>query len=101
LGNKPIKEENTIKPPREVRLGRIPAALWKNETEAGWRYLATCQRRHREGDHWASTEGFGRDDLLLLAKVVDQTHSWIYAQNQEGRGAANPALPSNAGATAQ
>ncbi len=88
----------TIKPIHEVRLGCIKAAIWKNETEAGWRYHATFQRLYREGDHWESTERFGRDDLLLLAKVVDQTHSWIYAQNQEGRCAANAAAPSSAAA---
>jgi len=67
-------------PIHEVRLGFIKAAVWKNETEAGVRYNVTFNRFYREGDTWKFTESFGRDDLLLLGKVADQTHSWIFAQ---------------------
>ncbi len=83
---------NKTKPVHEVRLGYIKAAVWKNETETGARYNATFTRLYKDGDHWNSTDSFGRDDLLLLAKVADQTHSWICAQNQEAKGPArNPA----------
>lgn len=80
--------KNKTKPIHEVRLGYIKAAVWKNETEAGVRYNVTFTRLYKDGDQWASTESFGRDDLLLLAKVADQTHSWICAQNQEEQSAA-------------
>ena len=75
------------KPIHEVRLGFIKAAVWKNETETGTRYNATLSRLYKDGDQWASTESFGRDDLLLLAKVADQTHSWICGQNQDDQSA--------------
>lgn len=65
------------KPIHEVRLGMIKAAVWKNETETGTRYNVTFSRLYREEDQWRSTDSFGRDDLLLLAKVADQAHSWI------------------------
>jgi len=80
--------KNKSKPIHEVRLGLIKAAVWKNDTEAGVRYNATFSRLYKDGDQWGSTESFGRDDLLLLAKVADQTHSWICAQNQEEQSAA-------------
>ena len=81
------------KPIHEVRLGAIKAAVWKNETEVGVRYNATFSRLYKDGDQWKSTESFGRDDLLALAKVADQTHSWICAQSQEDQGTARaPAL---------
>ena len=70
------------KPTHEVRLGYIKAAVWKNETEAGVRYNVTFNRFYKEGDSWKFTESFGRDDLLLLGKVADQAHSWIFAQAQ-------------------
>ena len=28
-------------------------------------------------------DSFGRDDLLLIAKVANQAHTWIYAQSKE------------------
>src|SRR5438477_7493392 len=71
------------KPIHEVRLGHIKAAVWKNETEAGVRYNVTFSRLYKDGDNWQSTDSFGRDDLLLLSKVADQAHSWIFAQSQE------------------
>ena len=41
---------------------------------------------YREGDQWKNTESFGRDDLLTLAKVADEAHSWIHQQNQSQEG---------------
>ena len=71
----PMKEKQ--KPIHEVRIGSIKAAIWKNETENGVRYNVTLGRLYKDGDQWKSTDSFGRDDLLVLAKVADQAHSWI------------------------
>ena len=71
------------KPIHEIRFGAIKAAVWKNETENGIRYNVTFSRLYKDGDQWQSTDSFGRDDLLLLGKVADQAHSWIFAQAQE------------------
>lgn len=77
------------KPVHEVRLGHIKAAVWRNEAETGVRYNATFSRLYRDGDQWKSTDSFGRDDLLLLGKVADQTHSWIFSQSQDSDRAAS------------
>lgn len=74
------------KPIHEVRLGHVKAAVWKNETEAGVRYNVTFSRIYKDGDNWKSTESFGRDDLLLLGKVADQAHTWIFEKSQEDEG---------------
>jgi hypothetical protein len=71
------------KPIHEVRLGQIKAAVWRNQTEAGVRHNVTFSRLYKDGDTWKSTDSFGRDDLLPLAKVADQAHSWIHAQHRE------------------
>ena len=71
------------KPAHEARLGAIKAAIWKNDTQSGVRFNVTFSRLYKDGDEWKSTESFGRDDLLVLAKVADQAHSWIFAQGQE------------------
>ena len=84
---------NKTKPIHEVRLGHIKAAVWKNETETGVRYNATFSRLYKDGDSWKSTDSFGRDDLLLLGKVADQAHSWIFNQSQEENGTAKAARP--------
>ena len=32
---------------------------------------------------WHQSQSFGRDDLLLVAKVADLCHTWIYRQIQD------------------
>ena len=68
---------NTQKPLEEVRIGAIKAAIWHNDTESGPRYNVTFSRLYKSGDDWKSISSFGRDDLLLLAKVADHTHTRI------------------------
>lgn len=70
------------RPVHEVRLGRIKAAIWENETQTGTRHNVTLQRIYRDGEQWKSTDSFGRDDLPLVAKVADLAHSWIFEQAQ-------------------
>ena len=77
----PLKPK--AKPVHEVRLGTIKATVWRNETEAGIRYNVTFCRLYKDGEQWKTTDSFGRDDLLLLAKVADQSHSWICTQNPD------------------
>jgi hypothetical protein len=70
------------KPINEIRLGAIKAAIWENETANGTRFNVTISRLYKDGDAWKRADSFGRDDLLLVAKVADQAHSWIVAQNR-------------------
>ena len=68
------------KPAHEIRQGRIKATIWENETENGTRFNVTVARIYKDGEQWKTTDSFGRDDLLLLAKVIDQAHTWIFEQ---------------------
>ena len=71
------------KPIHEIRMGRIKAAIWQNETDNIIRYNVTFGRLFKEGESWRQTESFGRDDLPVLAKVADQAHSFIFQKQQE------------------
>lgn len=70
------------KPVHEIRLGKIKAALWANETDQGTRYGVTVSRIYKDGENWKTSTSFGRDDLPLVAKVCDMAHSWIFAETQ-------------------
>ena len=79
------------RPVQEIRLGRVKAAIWENETEKGsgptatvTRHNVTVARLYKDGDDWKTTDSFGRDDLPLLAKVVDLAHTWIFTKTQDG-----------------
>lgn len=69
------------KPVHEVRLGKVKAAIWKNDTESGVRFGVTFSRIYKTESGWESSTSFGRDELPLLAKVADMAHTWIYQQN--------------------
>jgi hypothetical protein len=73
-----MPKQNPVQPVHEVRIGSIKAAIWENKTENGTRFNVTVSRIYKDGDQWKSTDSFGRDDLLVLAKVVDQAHTWIF-----------------------
>ena len=76
------------KPAHEVRIGAVKAAIWRNDTSNGVRYNTTFSRlyKDKEDDQWKSTDSFGRDDLLVLAKLADAAHTWIFGQTQEKEG---------------
>lgn len=74
---------NNNKPVQEIRVGRIKANLWANETEHGTRYNVTVQRLCKEGDQWKTSESFGRDDIPLVGKVLDMAHTWMFQQPGE------------------
>lgn len=69
-----------VRPVHEVRLGRIKAAIWENETQNGTRHNVTVTRIYKDGEQWKDSTSFGRDYLPLVAKVADQAHSWIFEQ---------------------
>jgi hypothetical protein len=73
-------------PARIVRLGAMRAAVWRNPSEKGTRFSVTLERVYRtdEGE-WQYTCSFGRDDLLLAAKVLDLAHSAIFELIAEDR----------------
>ena len=71
------------KPISEVRIGRVKAAIWPNETDGRTRHNVTFSRLYKDGDEWKNTQSFSRNDLLLLAKVADQAHSRIFELQQE------------------
>lgn len=76
----PLRDEKpSNKPVHELRLGRIRAAVWLNETENGPRYNVQISRLYKDkNDKWQDSTSFGREDLPLVAKVADQAMVWIY-----------------------
>ncbi len=74
------------RPVHEIRLGSVKAVIWANETDNGIRHNVSVGRLYKDGDTWATSQSFGRDDLPLLSKVVDLAHTWIFVETQNGLG---------------
>ena len=70
-----------LKPMHEIRLGRIRASIWANQSgnREVW-YNVTVSRLYKDGEQWKDSTAFGRDDLPIVAKVADMAYAWIWAQ---------------------
>ena len=74
------------RPVHEIRIGRVRAAIWENDTSNGMRHNVTFSRLYHDGESWRDSVSFGRDDLPLVAKVADQAQLWIYEQPVKSNG---------------
>jgi hypothetical protein len=83
------KQQTKARPVHEVRLGRIRAAVWENETQNGTRHNVSFSRLYKDGEEWKDSSSFGRDDLPLLGKVADLAHTWIFEQGGSANGSEN------------
>ena len=77
----PAQENGKQRPAHEIRLGRIKATIWANQGDNGTWYNVTLSRNYKDGDEWKSSNSFGRDELLTVAKAADLANSWIHEQN--------------------
>jgi hypothetical protein len=66
------------RPVHEIRLGRLKATIWENDTKDGIRHNISLSRIYKEGNQWKDSTSFGRDDLPLVMKVADMAHTWVY-----------------------
>ena len=85
----PRSNDAKQKPVHEIRMGRIKAAIWANDTDNGTRHNVTITRLYKDGDEWKTSSSFGREELPLVAKIADMAHTWIYQQGQESNGEAH------------
>lgn len=79
----PAADNGKQRPAHEIRLGRIKATIWANEVEGGVRHNVQLRRLYKNGDDWEQSDSFGRDDLLLVAKVADLANTWIFEHSQD------------------
>lgn len=73
-------------PIHEIRMGRIKATIWENQSQNGVWYSVQISRLYKNEDgKWKQVDSFGRHDLPLVAKLADQAHSWIYETERQAR----------------
>ena len=86
------------RPVKVVRVKNVRANIWANRLESGAIvYNVTFDRLWKENDEvdgqgqvtkkgeWKQSASFGKDDLLLLGKIADLVHTWIYRRLQDER----------------
>ena len=75
--------EGRDRPVHEVRIGRVKAVVWANQTESGVRHNVTLKRifKRDANAQWETSDSFGRDDLPVVMEVTRQAWLWIYDQH--------------------
>ena len=76
------------KPAHKFRNRNLTVTLWNNTGANGPFYTVTARRSYKQGEEWKESDSFGEDDLLPLAKLLDQAHSWMVEAAQAERKAA-------------
>jgi hypothetical protein len=64
-------------PAHKLRDGALQVTIWRNSGEKGNWYSVIPSRGYKKGDAWKETESLGSDDLLAMAKLLSQAHTWI------------------------
>lgn len=74
------------------RLGNIHAAVWRNESEDGscW-FRVSITRRYKNGDEWADSNSYSRDELPVLKQAASMAYAWIWQQEAAITSEANEA----------
>ncbi len=77
-------------PAHKIRFGNLQATIWRNPSDKGVWYSVNPARSYKKVDEtWKETDSLGFDDLLTMAKLLDQAHSWIAVQMQADAKARN------------
>jgi hypothetical protein len=69
-------------PAHKLRNGVLQVTIWRNFGDNGTWYSVIPSRGYKKGDEWKETDSLNADDLLPMAKLIDQAHSWIVEQQQ-------------------
>jgi hypothetical protein len=70
-------------PAHKIRISNLSATIWRNSSDKGVWYSVNPSRSYKKGDEtWKETDSLGFDDLMTMAKLLDQAHSWIAKQMQ-------------------
>ena len=65
---------------------RLQIAVWQNDSSNGTFFTAGLQRSYKDGDEWKRMSStLNRDDLLVVAKLSDQAHTWVCEKEQADR----------------
>jgi hypothetical protein len=70
-------------PAHKIRISNLSATIWRNSSDKGVWYSVNPSRSYKKGDEtWKETDSLGFDDLMTMAKLLDQAHTWISRQMQ-------------------
>ena len=64
--------EKKKEPIERIRIGRVTAAIWQNESQNGQWYNVTLTRSYKEGDEYRDSHSLAGTDILLGAAALER-----------------------------
>jgi hypothetical protein len=84
------QEVDGKRPVHEFRHRNVRATIWRNETDKGPMFNVTLSRIYRDGEQWKDSHSFGYDDLMNLAKLLADSHTYISTLRENDYAAGRP-----------
>ncbi len=81
----PQSQSGKERPVHTIRHRNIKASIWRNSTGKGPVYNVTIVRGFKVGPTWKDSSSFGYDDLPIVAKLLNDCHSYITDLRAQGR----------------
>jgi len=86
-----VRNMEKQKPIHTIRFGRIKIVIWANQSPNGpWYNVRACRVYKDDRGEWQQSDSFGRDDLPLVCKALDQAHTWIYERPRSSENGQDP-----------
>src|ERR1043165_1341920 len=86
-GKTSTREAKKQRPVFEVRYGRLRASVWRQESDKGPWFNVTLSRSYKDdAGNWQNSSSFGTRDLLEVANLCQEAHTWIYRELAKERG---------------
>ena len=82
------QQKEKVRPVHEIRLGRIKAAIWENETQNGTVFNVTLARLYRDGKQWKVVDPrsvLAKDDHVRF-RFRSNFDGYLYVMNQSTSG---------------
>lgn len=76
------------KPVKSFRVGVLQCSIWKRETDDDRTFYNTTVSRsfkRKDSEEWEYTDNFSRDDLPVIAQLLNWAFAWIVRQESEDK----------------
>ena len=79
--------QQTTKPVKQFRCGALNVSVWEREHKGDVYHSATASRAYKDDDkdEWRYSDQFNREDLPVVAALLNQAFSWIVAQQAQAK----------------
>lgn len=79
-----MSESEKNQPVKEVKIGSIKCAIWRNETKNGPMFATSpLSRVFKKGEDWANSGSLRRDDLPIAIVVLTRAFVEILSLEEE------------------